>query len=307
MSSTVRRIARIALALSLAVLLAGCLKAKQDLTLHPDDTVDGVVLVAVSEELIELSGSTAEEVLQQITEGESPIPEGIDAEIEDYQEDGFVGKTFTFTGAPISAINDQGDLSITREGDTFVVDGDVDLSAGETPIDPSDPATQELMSEFDVSLSVTFPGEVSDHDGSLDGTTVTWTPAFGEATSIHAVGSAIDEGSSSLLWIPHRARRHRADRRRHHRGAPGARDVRARRGRAPCRGSGRRERRRARDARDARGRGDGAGGRVGDARARCRMTPEPTAPEPEPTAPEPVPPTPDDDPRAGETTDRDGA
>ncbi|HYJ61930.1 MAG TPA: hypothetical protein VE032_10750 [Actinomycetota bacterium] len=306
MSSTVRRTARIALALSLAVLLAGCLKAKQDLTLHPDDTVDGVVLVAVSEELIELSGSTAEEVLQQITEGESPIPEGIDAEIEDYQEDGFVGKTFTFTGAPISAINDQGDLSITHEGDTFVVDGDVDLSAGETPIDPTDPATQELMSEFDVSLSVTFPGEVSDHDGSLDGTTVTWTPAFGEATSIHAVGSAIDEGSSSLLWILI---------------ALGVIVLIAVVVIVVLRGRGT-------TAPDEAGTpAEGAPAVSGDvpampgtpeaattAPAVESAAPEPVTPEPEPepmtpepTVPEPVPPTPDDDPPAGETTDRDGA
>ena len=201
MSSTVRRGARIAFALSLALLLAGCLRAKQDLTLNPDDTVDGVITIAVSEQLISLSGSSSDEVLQQITEGESPVPEGADVEVSDYDEDGYVGKVYTFTGAPLSSITDQGDLSITHEGDTFVVDGNLDLSAGETPIDPNDPTTQELLSQLDVSLSVTFPGDVTDHNGSLDGTTVTWTPAFGEATSIHAVGSAIDGGSSSLMWI----------------------------------------------------------------------------------------------------------
>ena len=201
MSSTVRRVARIAFALSLALLLAGCLRAKQDLTLNPDDTVDGVITIAVSEQLISLSGSSSDEVLQQITEGESPVPEGAEAEITDYDEDGYVGKVYTFTGAPLSSITDQGDLSITHEGDTFVVDGNLDLSAGETPIDPNDPTTQELLSQLDVSLSVTFPGDVTDHNGSLDGTTVTWTPAFGEATSIHAVGSAVDGGSSSLMWI----------------------------------------------------------------------------------------------------------
>jgi len=201
MSSTIRRGARIAFALSLALLLAGCLRAKQDLTLNPDDTVDGVITIAVSEQLISLSGSSSDEVLQQITEGESPVPEGADVEVSDYDEDGYVGKVYTFTGAPLSSITDQGDLSITHEGDTFVVDGNLDLSAGETPIDPNDPTTQELLSQLDVSLSVTFPGDVTDHNGSLDGTTVTWTPAFGEATSIHAVGSAVDGGSSSLMWI----------------------------------------------------------------------------------------------------------
>ena len=67
------------------------------------------------------------------------MPEGADVEVTDYNQDGYVGKVYTFTGAPISSITDQGDLSITHEGDTFVVDGNLDLSAGETPIDPNIP------------------------------------------------------------------------------------------------------------------------------------------------------------------------
>jgi len=60
---------------------------------------------------------------------------------------------------------------------------------------------QPLLEQFDMSISVTFPGAVIEHDGTLDGNTVTWTPAFGEITTLHAVGSAVDGGASPGLWI----------------------------------------------------------------------------------------------------------
>lgn len=200
--SIARRRASLVLVASLAVLMTGCLRAEQRLTLNQDDTVDGTITIAVSEQLIELAGSSADEVIDQVTEGDSPLPEGVDAQIDDYDQDGFVGKTFTFTGASLDQINEQGDLTIVRQGDAFVVDGQIDMSTGAEQIDPNDPTTQGLLEEFEVSVSVTFPGAVTEHDGSLDGTTVTWTPAFGENTTIHAEGSAIGGGSSSwMTWV----------------------------------------------------------------------------------------------------------
>jgi hypothetical protein len=183
-----------------AVLLSACLRVRQDLTLNPDDTIDGSITVAVSQQLIELSGSTADEVIGQLTEEESPIPEGIDAETEPYEQDGYVGTTSTFSGAPLDALNEQGDLTIERQGDVFIVDGSLDLSSGSDQIDPDDPTVQNLMEQFEVELSITFPGEVTEHDGTLDGTTVIWTPAIGQTTSIHAEGSALG-GGSSMTWL----------------------------------------------------------------------------------------------------------
>jgi hypothetical protein len=182
------------------VLLSACLRVQQDLTLNPDDTIDGSITVAVSQQLIELSGSTADAVIGQLTEEESPIPEGIDAETEPYEQDGFVGTTSTFTGAPLDAFNEQGDITIERQGDVFIVDGSLDLSSGSEQIDPDDPTVQNLIEQFEVELSITFPGEVTEHDGTLDGTTVTWTPAIGQTTSIHAEGSAVG-GGSSMTWL----------------------------------------------------------------------------------------------------------
>ena len=73
---TVRRAARVVLFAALALLLGACLRVEQNLTLNPDDTVDGTVTVAVSEELLELSGESAEDLLTQIAQGEAPVPGG---------------------------------------------------------------------------------------------------------------------------------------------------------------------------------------------------------------------------------------
>jgi hypothetical protein len=201
MSPTVRRVARVALVAALAFLLGGCFRLQEDLTLNPDDTVDGTITVAVSQQLIELSGQSSDDILAQLSASDPPLPEGVDAEVTDYDQDGYVGKTYTITGAPLDRFNTQGDLTIAREGDSFVVDGSLDLSAEALGgIELDDPTIQGMLDQFDVTISVTFPGDVSEQNGELDGTTVTWTPPIGQRTDMHAVGSAIDGGSSWTTW-----------------------------------------------------------------------------------------------------------
>ena len=187
----------------LAVLLGACMRADASLTLNPDNTVDGTVTLAASEQLIEETGANPDDVLSQI-QGPiyKPLPEGVEVEESDYEEDGFVGKTYTYSGATLEQISRDGNVTITRQGDTFVVDGTLDLSEGTTNVDPNSPTVRPLLEQFDVSISVTFPGAVNEHDGTLDGNRVTWTPAFGEITTLHAVGSAVGgDASSRLIWI----------------------------------------------------------------------------------------------------------
>jgi hypothetical protein len=191
---------------SLTVLLSGCLKATQDLTLNEDDTVDGTIVFAVDKGVLELAGMSADDFLEQVTEGDSPVPGDVEFETEPYEDDEYIGSEFTFEGAPLSAFNDPeaGDLAIVREGDTFVVSGTLDASTED--LDPTGtPGADQLLESFDVRISITFPGEVEEASGEIDGTTVTWTPALGETTEISARGSAIGSGGGSgggaTLWI----------------------------------------------------------------------------------------------------------
>lgn len=204
MGSRLRMLGRVAGVATLAVLLTGCLKLTQDLTLNSDDTVDGEVTLAVSKELLELSGQSEDDALASLTEGEAPLPEGVEAEVEAYDDGDFVGRTFVFSGASIERFSGEsdGDLSIVRNGDTFEVSGALDLTSGDAGVDLDDPTAQQLLESFEVRISVTFPGEVQSSNGEVDGNTVTWEPSFGEVAEIAAVGSAIDSGGgSTLLWL----------------------------------------------------------------------------------------------------------
>jgi hypothetical protein len=190
---------------AMALLLSGCLKLDQALTLNEDDTVDGEIVFAVNRSFLDLAGISADEFLEQTTEGDSPVPEGVEFETEPYEDDEYIGSRFTFEGAPLSAFENGAadELSITREGDTFVVSGSLDASSED--LDPTGtPGAEEILDSFDVRISVTFPGEVEEATGEIDGNTVTWTPSLGETTEISARGSAIasgEIGNPALIWI----------------------------------------------------------------------------------------------------------
>lgn len=180
----------VVLSIVAAVALTGCMRMQINLDLHSDDTVSGSMVLAVQEGIGETFGMSDEDVLAQITADGGPDIEG--ATVEDYNEDGFVGQKYTFEGEPLEGIGSEvgtDTFTITREGDTFVVDG---------PFDTGEEDTSQLAGA-DLTFSVTFPGEVTEHNGTLEGTTVTWD-LLDAPESLHAVGGAT-EGSSFPVWI----------------------------------------------------------------------------------------------------------
>jgi len=197
----VRRL-RTAIAAALAAVgllaLAGCMKVDMDMTLSEDDTVSGSIVMAVSNSLAETMGMEPGELWKQaggqMSQG---LPEG--ATQEPYSDDEYTGTKYTFSDAPISEVSggDAESLSITRDGENYVVDGTMNLSEGSEELEQ---LPQNVRDAFDVRLAITFPGPVSDATGAVDGNTVTWTPKVGENTEIHAVGSAT-AGSSFPWWI----------------------------------------------------------------------------------------------------------
>lgn len=199
MRHVLRTTVRLSGVVALTILLSGCLKATQELTLNEDDTVDGTVVFAVNKEFLDLAGVTPDDFLEQLTQGEGPLPSGVEYETSPYEDDEFVGSEFTFSGAPLSAFSgDGGEIAITREGDEFVVAGTLDATSEE--LDPSGtPGAEQILESFDVRISVTFPGDVSETNGEVDGTTASWTPELGQTTEISARGSAIASGGSGVL------------------------------------------------------------------------------------------------------------
>lgn len=187
-----------ALSLLVIVTLAGCFKGKVDLTLNSDNTIDGTMVIAIQSGLGESLGMSDDDILGEMTGDVSDEFDG--AKVEDYDEDGFIGKKYTFANQPLDAFkgdSDGSDISITREGDTFIVDGTWSTDDAGTGTEGMDPAA--LGASF--TFSVTFPGGVTDSNGTVsdDGNTVTWN-LLDPPDTLHAEGKATT-GGSPWAWL----------------------------------------------------------------------------------------------------------
>lgn len=188
-----RRYALAAALLPVLALLGGCMKMEMTLVLAEDDTASGSMVMAVSDEAAETMGMDPQELWDSMSaEVAGDVPAGATA--EPYKADGYTGMTYSFAATPLAefATAQDGSLTVVREGDEYVVAGTMDLTDASMDAEQlEDPTTQAILATFVVRMSVTFPGPVSDHNGTLDGTTVTWQPAFNEVTTMSARGSAV--------------------------------------------------------------------------------------------------------------------
>ncbi len=176
-----------------ALALTGCVKVDMSLTVSPDDTVTSSMLLAISDDAAAALGVTPDQLFGAADdELADDLPDG--ATQERFEEDGWTGTRISTPATPIGEATGVAgeDLTITRDGDEFVLDGSLDLSglADTGDVDP------ELLDEMSLNVEVTFPGPVIETNGTVDGNTVRWTPVPGEANEMHARASAIDDGTS---------------------------------------------------------------------------------------------------------------
>jgi phosphatidylinositol mannoside-binding LppM-like protein len=223
MARRVRKAARVGAFVALALVLTGCIKLNMDLAINSDDTVSGVVQFGVQKELLELTGQSADDLL-----GDVPLPsDAPGVTTEPFEDEEFAGQQFNFESVPIAQFNQTqvtgatgltgvpatDTLSITHQGDTFVVVGVLDMSGGGVTgaTNPFGGTGAELLESADIRISITFPGDVIEAPGGqVDGNTVTYRPEFGDVLEINATGSAIDDGDAeaaggddggSNLWL----------------------------------------------------------------------------------------------------------
>jgi hypothetical protein len=199
------RMARLAAVGLLAVLLTGCIKLNVDFDVSSDNTVSGTMVFAFSKQLLQLTGQSAQELIGSSAPIPSSVP-GVSA--KPYDDGDFVGEEFTFDGVPLTQFNadDPESLSIVRHGDTFTVSGVLDLSggaggSGASGATSSIPGIDQALGGADIRISITFPGSVTDTNGTVDGTTVTWKPQVGQRLELRATAGATGSGSSSTSSI----------------------------------------------------------------------------------------------------------
>jgi hypothetical protein len=188
--------------------LSGCLKVDMDMTVTQDDKVDGSLILGFNKSLMKGLGATDQQLRQQL-DSQSPISGlGGKAKASRYEDATFIGQKYTFSGVPLAKLNQSsnGDqLSIKHQGSRYVVDGTLDLSAGQLNGSGLGSAQiKQFLKSADIKVKLTFPGKVRSASGSIDGNSVTWTPKFGDKVSLRAVAddTASSGGAGSrALWI----------------------------------------------------------------------------------------------------------
>lgn len=194
-----RRLLAVAATVVMLFALSGCFKLDMDLTVNSDDTLDGTVVFAIDKDLSEMAGGQDSEIDQQ------DLPDG--ATVEAYDQDGFVGQKVTLDNVSMDELNTSfsgegdtggpGQWQLTHEGDEYHFTGDMDLtdlaSSGSDELDMS-----AFMQGAELRVALTFPGEVTESNGEVDGNTVVWEPKIGEQNEMTAVAK---EGSGLATWV----------------------------------------------------------------------------------------------------------
>ncbi|MCD0445194.1 hypothetical protein LO763_16375 [Glycomyces sp. A-F 0318] len=196
---TARRALVAAAALALLLTASGCLRLDLGLQIRSDDTVGGAFTAAWSEDFLDraadegLGRDELDAFLDALLDG---VP---GTERTPYEEDGFVGYTATFTDRPLADFaefggDDWGYLRLDHSGRQYDLEGYWDLRAAGF-IDP------DAFEDAEILISVDFPARVTEHNGRLDGRTVTWTMTPGEDYELNATAVENDVATFALVAL----------------------------------------------------------------------------------------------------------
>ena len=184
--------------LAAVLLLSGCVRFQADLKFNPNDTVDGSIVVAV---VLGDDDDAKEQAAASVEQIESQLLAGLRGETgvraSEYDQDGYYGTRFDLDDTPLTAFSgggNEGKLALSRVDDEYVFSGLLNFTPddGEDVADPDDDTTN-------ITISVTFPGTVTEHNGELNGTTVSWSASPEAKIEMDARGSVTPNGPP--VWV----------------------------------------------------------------------------------------------------------
>jgi hypothetical protein len=187
-----RRLQALVLLLMMLPLAVGCVRVHTSLTVSPDDRVSGQIIAASK-------ATGADDQGPQLTNN---LPFASKVAVSEYRKDDYVGSEAVFSDVTFSELPQLAnmnreaagvDLSLRRAGDLVIMEGRVDLTT------LSDP-------DADVSLSVSFPGDVTSTNGTRVGSDVVeWKLKPGVVSTMKAQARYTDPSARSFtnaaIWI----------------------------------------------------------------------------------------------------------
>lgn len=190
-----------ALGMLLVLVLAGCVRFQADLNVSDHDTLDGDIVVAVITNDEPGSADDARDAAANIETQLLPALRGADGvTATPYEQDDYVGTRFALSGTPIDALGggSDGALTLTREGDEYLFSGRLDFTPGEEATTGDE--VDGDAGDSDITVSISFPGDVLEHNGEISGNKVTWATTLEGSVDMEARASAIPNGPPAWLW-----------------------------------------------------------------------------------------------------------
>jgi hypothetical protein len=187
-----RLFALVLLLLMIAPTLIGCVRVRASLTVSPDDRVSGQIVAAAKPR------NDADKGPQLLNN----LPFAQKVAVSDYDRDDYVGSQavfsdLTFAELPqLASMNRDAagvDLSLRRAGDLVILEGRADLTSLNDP-------------QADVSLSVSFPGQVTSTNGDqVSSDVVEWKLRPGVVSTMNAQARYTDPSARSFtgaaIWL----------------------------------------------------------------------------------------------------------
>lgn len=172
--------------LLLLPMAVGCVRIRASITVSPQDRVSGQIIAAAKARNPDDKGP---QLLNS-------LPFANKVAVSEYQRDDYVGSQavfsdLTFAELPqLASMNGDAagvDISLRRAGDLVILEGRVDLTS------LSDP-------DADVSLTVSFPGEVTSTNGDrVSAEIVEWTLRPGVVSTMNAQARYTDPSARSFI------------------------------------------------------------------------------------------------------------
>lgn len=180
-----RRLSALVLLLLILPLAVGCVRVHASLTVSPDDRVSGQITA--------LSKATGPD--DKGPQLSNDLPFASKVAVTDYRKDDYVGSEAVFSDLSFSELPQLAglnhdaagvDVSLRRSGDLVIMEGRVDLTTLNDP-------------DADVSLSVSFPGEVTSTNGNrVAADIVEWKLKPGVVSTMRAQARYTDPSARSF-------------------------------------------------------------------------------------------------------------
>jgi hypothetical protein len=182
------------LLLTLVILptVVGCVRVRASITVSPDDRVSGQIIAAAKPRNADDKGP---QLLNNLTFANKVA-------VSDYERDDYVGSQAVFSDLTFAELPQLAnmnrdaagvDISLRRAGDLVILEGRADLTSLNDP-------------EADVSLSVSFPGEVTSTNGDqVSSEIVEWKLKPGVVSTMNAQARYTDPSARSFtgaaIWL----------------------------------------------------------------------------------------------------------